>query len=247
MLEENKLMKNKFKKTYSGFTPSVKNRDASAGSALRASRFSTEGFTLVEVMISIGLFTIVMVIGIGAILGVNSTHRKTQTMRSVVDNLSFVMEDMARSLRLADSIFCSQNSVAPNSALDISSGGQTAVSCPNGGNIIAFEPYWNYDLNTPDNQVIYYINDANGIGTIFKKSAENMDWTSDDLFIPITPAEIDIDISKSGFWVTGAEDETPALQPKVTIVLVGTVRLGNASTEFNLQTTVSQRLLDKTP
>ncbi len=233
-------------KLNSGFTRSVKNHDASAGSALRASRFSTAGFTLVEAMISIGLFTIIMVIGIGAILGVSATNRKTMTMRAVVDNLSFVMDDMARSVRLGDSIFCAQNSVVPNSALDITSGGQPAASCPDGGNILAFEPYWNYDLNTLDNQVVYYISDVDGIGTIFKKPAESMDWNADP-FIPITPPEIDIDVNKSGFWVTGAEDEAIPIQPKVTIVLVGTVRIGNASTEFNLQTTVSQRLLDITP
>lgn len=206
---------------------------------------SHTGFTLVEVMISIGLFTVVMVIGIGAILGVNSTHRKTQTMRSVVDNLSFVMEDMARSIRLGDTIFCTATITAPNDPLDITSvqnGGGPSQSCPNGGNLIAFEPYWDYDPNEPDNQVIYFMIESNGVGTIFKKTAENTDWN--DAFIPITPTEIDIDMTKSGFWVTGAEDETIPLQPKVTIVLTGTVRLGNASTEFNLQTTVSQRLLD---
>ncbi len=207
-----------------------------------------KGFTLVEVMISIGLFTVIMIIGIGAILGVNSTHRKTQTMRSVVDNLSFVMEDMARSIRLGDQLFCTQTISAPNDPLDITStqnGGGPAESCPNGGNLLSFEPYWNYDPLNPDNQVIYYLIDSGGIGTIFKKTAENTDWSN--AFIPVTPAEIDIDTTRSGFWVTGAEDETIALQPRVTIVLVGTVRLGNASTEFNLQTTVSQRLLDTDP
>lgn len=210
--------------------------------------FNSPGFTLVEVMISIGLFTVIMVIGIGAILGVNSTHRKTQSMRAVVDNLSFVMDDMARSIRLADSIFCTSNIVAPNSALDITSisNGGPYQSCPSGGNILAFEPYWNYDANNPNNQVVYYLQDADGVGTIFKKPAENQDWGADP-FIPITPAEIDIDMNKSGFWVTGTEDEITPVQPKVTIVLVGTVRLGNVASEFNLQTTVSQRLLDATP
>ena len=229
-----------------GFVRSVKNHDARAGSALRASRFSTAGFTLVEAMISIGLFTVIMIIGIGAILGVSSTNRKTITMRTVVDNLSFVMDDMARSIRLGDSIYCGANNVVPNSSLDITFGGQPSASCPNGGNIIAFEPYWNYDLNTLNNQVVYFMYDVDGIGTIFKKPAENMDWSSDP-FIPITPPEIDIDMVKSGFWVTGAENEPIPVQPKVTIVLVGTVRIGNASTEFSLQTTVSQRLLDITP
>lgn len=198
-----------------------------------------KAFTLVEVMISIGLFTVVMVIGIGAILGVNSTHRKTQTMRSVVDNLSFVMEDMARSMRLGDDFVCKESVLEAIGSLDVGNppNNQNGENCKS----ISFEPYWNYDPNDDVNQVVYFINEANGIGTIFKKS-ETMDWT--DEMIPITPAEIDIDTTKSGFWVSGSGDESIPVQPRITIVLVGTVRLGNASTEFNLQTSVSQRLLD---
>lgn len=202
------------------------------------------GFTLVEVMISIGLFTVVMVIGIGAILGVNSTHRKTQSMRSVVDNLSFIMEDMARSMRLGDYLVCDEDQLTPIGALEVGN----PQNRENGENCksISFEPYWNYSPNDDENQIIYFINESNGIGTIFKKT-ETMGWS--EPMIAITPAEIDIDTDKSGFWVTGALKETESIptQPKVTIVLVGTVRLGNAVTEFNLETTVSQRLLDITP
>lgn len=197
------------------------------------------GFTLVEVMISIGLFTVVMVIGIGAILGVNSTHRKTQSMRAVVDNLSFVMEDMARSMRLGDYFVCKTSTVDPIDALDVG----TPPNQEDGENCksISFEPYWNYDPNDDANQIVYFIGEANGIGTIFKKT-ETMGWT--DEMIPVTPAELNIDTERSGFWVTGAEEETIPVQPRIKIVLVGTVRVGNVETEFNLQTTVSQRLLD---
>ncbi len=199
------------------------------------------GFTLVEVMISIGLFTIIMVIGIGAILGVNSTHRKTQSMRSVVDNLSFIMEDMARSMRLGDYFVCNEATLTSIGLADIANQAtQDGENCKS----IAFEPYWNYDPNDETNQIVYFIYEPNdSVGTIFKKT-EEMDSYDEGELIAITPAEIDIDTEKSGFWVTGAENESIPVQPKITIVLVGTVRMGNAETEFNLQTTVSQRLLD---
>ena len=44
--------------------------------------------------------------------------------------------------------------------------------------------------------------------------------------------------------ITGAEDDSDLEQPLIRIVLVGTVRMAGVSTEFNLQTTVSQRILD---
>lgn len=201
-----------------------------------------KGFTLVEVMITIGLFTVIMIIGIGAILGVNSTHRKTQSMRAVMDNLSFLMEDMTRSIRLGGDIFCRAASIPPNSVVDITSGGeQIGLDCQN-KNMIIFEPYWNPLWGDANNQVIYFIDeDADGRGTIFKKE-DDMDLG--EPLIAVTPAEIDIDITKSGFTVVGATNKDDGIQPRVTIVLIGTVRVGGSTTEFNLQTTVSQRLLD---
>src|ERR1700741_217077 len=64
------------------------------------------GFTLIEVMIAVALFTVIMTLGIGAVLNSNATHKKTQTLRSVMDNLSFIMEDMSRTLRLGSNYHC---------------------------------------------------------------------------------------------------------------------------------------------
>jgi len=57
------------------------------------------GFTIIEMMIAIAIFLIVVTIGIGALLNTNLIHQKTQDMRSILDNLSFVMEDMSRNIR----------------------------------------------------------------------------------------------------------------------------------------------------
>lgn len=66
----------------------------------------TRGFTLIEMMIAVALFTIVMVIGIGAVLNANLLHKKTQSVRAVIDNLGFVMEDIARNVRLGYDFTC---------------------------------------------------------------------------------------------------------------------------------------------
>jgi len=57
------------------------------------------GFTIIEMMIAIAIFLIVVVIGMGALLNTNLIHRKTQDMRSIMDSLSFIMEDMSRNIR----------------------------------------------------------------------------------------------------------------------------------------------------
>lgn len=201
---------------------------------------SQKGFTLVEVMIAIGLFTVIMTIGIGAILGVNSTHRKTQSMRAVIDNLSFLMEDMTRSIRLGDYFYCDTSTVAPTE-IQIATGNTQHVLSDQNCKSLVFEPFWDYQPAYSPNQVMYFIREDNsGRGTIFKKESES-GWN--EPLIAVTPVEIDIDVEKSGFTVVGAEG-SDLTQPRVTIVLVGTVLLSGVETEFNMQTTVSQRLLD---
>ncbi len=208
---------------------------------------NNKGFTLVEVMVAVGLFTVIMTIGIGAIIGVNNTNRKTQTMRAVVDNLSFLMEDMARSMRLGDYFYC-DTSIAPPSIIDISDGGNTQLTqdlldqnseCKS----VVFEPYWDSDPGNPQNQVVYFIGeDGNGRGTIYKKDFDNTSFDVGDM-LATTSAEIDIDTDRSGFFVIGSSPND-LIQPRVRIVLVGSVRIAGSTTEFNMQTTVSQRFLD---
>lgn len=197
----------------------------------------SKGFTLVEVMISIGLFTVIMVIGIGAILGVNITNRKTQSMRAIIDNMSFVMEDMARSMRLGDYFVCVDGAPQLNdvylAGAQITQDGPDDLSFgPCKG--ISFEPYWNSLPTEPANQVGYFINN----GAIWQKDAMSFDYTN-----ALTPPEIIIDEERSGFIVTGS-DINDQSQPKITIVLAGTINLSGQQTSFNMQTTVSQRLLD---
>ncbi len=200
------------------------------------------GFTLIEVMISVGLFTVLMVIGIGAILAVSSTNRRTQAMRSIIDNLSFVMEDMARSMRLGDYFVCkdSLNPITFSDVWGLNSDGAIGQLTQDGEDCksIAFEPYWNFSASNPENQIIYQI----GNGAILKKN-EQMSFI--DIMDPITPVEVNIDSARSGFTVTGSSKPADDFrQPKINIVLTGTITVNGKTSEFNMQTSVSQRSLD---
>lgn len=61
-----------------------------------------KGFTLIEVMVAVSIFTVVVTIGIGALMSVISTNKKIQAQREIVNGLSFALETMGRRLRLAD-------------------------------------------------------------------------------------------------------------------------------------------------
>ena len=58
------------------------------------------GFTLIEVMVAVSIFAIVVTVGIGAILSVNTAYSKSRSQRTALDNISFALETIAREIRV---------------------------------------------------------------------------------------------------------------------------------------------------
>jgi prepilin-type N-terminal cleavage/methylation domain-containing protein len=61
-----------------------------------------KGFTLVEVMVAVSIFSIVVTIGMGALMSTIRANRKIQAKREITNGLALAMETMSRRLRLAD-------------------------------------------------------------------------------------------------------------------------------------------------
>lgn len=185
-----------------------------------------EGFTLIEVMVSITLFLIIVTAGMSSLLNASALHQKSQDMRSIMDSLSFIMDDMGRNLRTGYTYYCASNaSNLPNLVT-------SSQSCAN-GKAIGF-------INTFGNQWAYKIEaDSNGKYNVYADTGSG--------FVQLNPSEVVLN-SASGFSVLGAESFNSGnqQQPLVTIRLEGTITDGknHASTPFALQTSVSQRLID---
>jgi type II secretory pathway pseudopilin PulG len=194
-----------------------------------------KGYTIIETMIAISLFIIIVMAGMGALLNANLLHQKSRDQRSILDNLSFIMEDISRNVRTGYNYRCYFNLTGTMDPSAIS----TPRSCATGGWGIAFE---SADGNPAVNgdQWAYSIGSLNGETGIFK----TVDGAVS--FIQLTPNEIDIDTAKSYFIVTGAEHVSAGdrKQPFVVIKLVGTITSKNITTPFTLQTSMSQRLID---
>ena len=195
---------------------------------------NNKGFTIIETMIAISLFLIIVTIGMGSLLNANLLHRKSQDMRSIMDSLSFIMEDMSRNLRTGYDYHCSDN------LSDLS----IPLSCENGGGVIAFESS-DGDPEEASDQWVYKIASLDS-GETYNIS-RSVSGGASESFVQLNPEEVKID-SASSFTVTGAEPGDN-LQPFVTIKLIGTITSpkDNVVTPFSLQTSVSQRLLDIEP
>lgn len=60
---------------------------------------NSKGFTLMEVMVSVTIFTIIVTIGMGALITIFKTLQKTRADRQVIDSISYVMDTMTRRIR----------------------------------------------------------------------------------------------------------------------------------------------------
>jgi prepilin-type N-terminal cleavage/methylation domain-containing protein len=188
----------------------------------------TKGFTLIEVMVSTAIFSVVMVIALGALLAMSESDRKAQTLKSVINNLNFSVDAISRAIRTGDGYACavsgSCNRLNPSSKFSfvdsdnknvsycLSSDSTTCLSpsthlCPVGGKCSVLRSY-------------------NG-----------------GQFLPLTSKEVVI--SNLEFFLVG-ESRADSLQPRVTILLSGTVQVSaTQKSDFNLQTSIAQRIYDQ--
>ncbi len=190
-----------------------------------------QGFTLIEILVSVALFSVVMVVALGALLSMSVSIRKAEAINSSINNLSAAMDAISRTVRTGTNYHCG-------------SGG--TLSVPQDCALDSFFSYLNYD----GNQVNYCLADVtapttcvNGVTCPTGKSCEIIRLIAGGSYQPLTSPEINI--TSLGFYVTGSL-RSDTEQPKVTIVVASTIPVtSNTTTDFNLQTSVTQRIYDQ--
>lgn len=206
-----------------------------------------KGFTLIEVLVSVAIFSIVMVIALGALLAISTSDRKAQSIKAVINDLNFSFDSMTRSIRTGYNWSCG-------------AGGD----CTSGSNNFNFVP------SNGVGRIYYRLDSTNGnicgqSGTVgcIEKSTDNINW------LPITSPEVIVtDYSGAAptpsylFYAVGTAAGTDpvigATQPKLVITLSGYVKVaggassqgtcntaGNQCSVFHLQATITQRIYDQ--
>jgi prepilin-type N-terminal cleavage/methylation domain-containing protein len=86
------------------------------------------GFTLIELMVAVGLFAIIMILAAGAYLIIIGINNRVQSMTAGINNLSFALETMTRDIRtgtgysVSGSQFTFTNSQNQSTTYSLSSG-----------------------------------------------------------------------------------------------------------------------------
>jgi prepilin-type N-terminal cleavage/methylation domain-containing protein len=68
------------------------------------------GFTLLEMIVSLGIFSLVAVIAVGSLVRITGLNRRAQSLQSAMDNVSFALESMTRNMRYGSGFQCTQES-----------------------------------------------------------------------------------------------------------------------------------------
>lgn len=173
------------------------------------------GYTLLELIVSLGIFSMVMLVVTGAYLTLISLDRQARANNQLAASLSFAVESMARSMRTGTGYACNANGSAPN--------------CASGGSSISFK-------DSQNQTVTYRLKSDGSIGQC------TGGLCTDATAVALTDPHIDIESLRFYVRGVGTGDNT---QPNVTFVISGTMTTSEGETSsFSLQTGATQRLIE---
>ena len=184
----------------------------------------TKGFTLVELMVSVSVFTIVMISVLGTLLAIVEANRKAQSLKLAMNNLNFAIEKMARDIRSGDTFTCLNTG---------SSETTTKTDCSSGRGKLVFTA-------RTGKRIKYYM-----LGGQLKTAVapDSVNFPNTFPIIETFSSNLVV-IENLTFFVNGAQIND-SIQPTVTISVQGYA--GNKPTllsRFSIQTTVTKRGLD---
>jgi prepilin-type N-terminal cleavage/methylation domain-containing protein len=197
---------------------------------------SDAGFTLVELLVSLALFTIVVVAAVGSLYTINQASAKVGAMRTVLDNLNFATESMSRTIRTGSGIVCGGVS---------NTNGQTQPNCAFGNTNgpaqeISFTSTLAGDEGVLDYRRVVIPGSATNAHEIQKCQVQNN--TPLNCVAVTSP---NIDVTQLYFFVDGV-GKGDGKQPSVTMIMQGVASAGtNNVAPFAIQTFISQRAAEQ--
>ncbi|MEK7535857.1 MAG: prepilin-type N-terminal cleavage/methylation domain-containing protein [Patescibacteria group bacterium] len=183
-----------------------------------------KGFTLIELLVAISLFSVVIIISVGALLSLGRAADRSHAIVTAIHNLDFAVEQMSRTLRVGGAYYCS-NGVPPLS--------KETRDCTwkVGKQALSF-------TDKDEQRIVYKFNQAKG-----SLDRENLSVIPHRTFSITAP---EIRIESMTFNVFGSSPfPLDSLQPRVLIRIKGRTAIPGMKEEdqvdFDLQTSVSQR------
>ncbi|MBI2640458.1 MAG: prepilin-type N-terminal cleavage/methylation domain-containing protein [Candidatus Sungbacteria bacterium] len=176
------------------------------------------GFTLLEMIISTGLFSVLVVSAIGIMLGVSNAQIKAANIQAIQDNIRFSLELITKEMRTGSNY-------------------QLTVKCSPPGSEISFTT----SLGEPRT---YFLDTDNKIIMRSVQNITSADCANPEKVAPLTSEEVLVD--RLSFTLRGEAPGPADGQPRATLALKVRSRSAKYLLESSLdmQTTITQRLRD---
>lgn len=177
------------------------------------------GFTLLEMVVSIGIFSVVIVATIGLMLSISSAQIKAANIQAVQDNIRFGLELLTKEIRTGSNL-------------------STAGSCGPAGSRISFD--------ATSGRRVYFWDAANLLIMRAKQNITSADCDgTSGRAVPFSAEDVFIDrfqIETQGIGAAGSDDG----QPMITVSLRARSKTSKIQLEsaMDIQTTVTPRLRD---
>ena len=204
-------------------------------------------FTLIEIIVSLGIFAIVATVALGALVKIVSANKKAQTVQAAVTNINYALDAISREMRVGRNYYCVFGPSFNTGTL--SDGDYTSnTKCPTGytnrsDNVtIAFNSTRSgtTGLNEPCNLITAYqfVYVSSSKYTLTKAEQQSCDNPTVYTFTSI----LDPTVVITGYFVKVVADAATPF-PRATIRISGYAGVAEKDkTYFDVQTTVSARI-----
>jgi prepilin-type N-terminal cleavage/methylation domain-containing protein len=191
---------------------------------MKFSGHNKNGFTLIETMVAVFVFSIVMTLATASIFNIVSANKTSQAIKSVMDNLSSALDSMSREIRYGSTFNCGNTGSGPLSCPDDLAGNDHTKF----GFSDRFGVHTVYEFVAEDSGV------GDGSGSIYRCSPD----TQATHCVRLTAPEVHI--TNLHFYVRGST-AGEAEQPILLTAISGYAQAGANKSSFNIETMTSQR------
>ena len=201
----------------------------------------SSGFTLIEIIVSLAIFTIVAVVAVGAFLKIVDANKKSQSLKTAINNINFALESMTREMRVGSLYKCINSESDVSNIYSSNDLTNSQTSCPStnyNGVVFLSSRLLTTGSGAPCTSIHAYLFE----GTTFKKGEQTA--CGQAISLPFTPViSPDAVIDEHDFFVTNQNSGTGIVhQPKAFIHIKGHSGVQvKSQTYFDVQTTISQR------
>lgn len=207
----------------------------------KKSKNLNKGFTLIEIIVSLAIFSIVALVAVGALIKIVDANKKAQSLKTAINNVNYALEAISRDVRAGTNYYCVSTNftLANNASLPSKTGCQALDKTW----IIAF--YSSKEKSDGAGgfcHLIYAYRFANE--TIEKAEQENCgDAIDNSSFYPIISKDITFEHAVATVNVSSVTDD---IQSYIFFHLKGYSGSGKQTvqTNFDIQTSISQNLSD---